>query len=146
MNPAEFLSDLVGVDESSVESREASANRIASFTNAYTSQAATSAQAAVTAPSFAGGARGEIIAADGADTEKGFWEQFRILFQRAWKQVSATATEPIHVLEDSLLCPTCLRSAFAFEGRSLPTDDSKRRVLSSVVRCTGCSELTRSKC
>lgn len=93
-NPAEFLSDLVGVDETSVSRREASSQRISSLIRAFAAMHnfASISSTSIKSPRDRSGVVLPLpVAPDalpvGEQRGKGFWEQFRILFGRAWKQV-----------------------------------------------------------
>ncbi|CAI5531252.1 unnamed protein product [Closterium sp. Naga37s-1] len=105
-NPAEFLSDLVGTDHSSPDTEAQSATRISRLIQAFaahsTAQADTSAALAVSSalqsslddddeegeagqePKRKLGLTAAKADADGA----GFWQQFRILLVRAWRQTT----------------------------------------------------------
>ncbi|CAI5983153.1 unnamed protein product [Closterium sp. NIES-65] len=106
-NPAEFLSDLVGTDHSSPDTEAQSATRISRLIQAFaahsTAQADTSAALAVSAALQAslgdddeeeegeGQKRKKTLGLSAAKSDAdgaGFWQQFKILLVRAWRQTT----------------------------------------------------------
>ncbi|CAI7923593.1 unnamed protein product [Closterium sp. NIES-54] len=104
-NPAEFLSDLVGTDHSSPDTEAQSAARINRLIQAFAAHSAaqtdTSAALAVSSALQASldddeeGEEGqepkrklELSAAKADADGAGFWQQFRILLVRAWRQTT----------------------------------------------------------
>jgi len=135
-NPAEYLIDQIAVDGSSPEREAASRQRIDMLVAKHTESSASLAAMGAKEGSSGSVSLGSVSVVQAPAPRSSFWAQFKMLFKRAWRQVTRDKATNIARMASSIGSAVIFGTIFFRIGYSQPAVQSRMGLMQvAAINC-----------